>query len=252
MRPSRGQPEGIDRRLEESLSALSGEGEAPPMSEALARELAALRPATTRAPRGEWTAVLVLSLFYATGILAWLGVRDDLDALPGAWLLGIGAVWLTGFLATTWLVMVPPPQQVMPRWRWAATLSALVAVFLIAAGLLRPDALAATGTSYSASIAGVADRGQACLRSGLAVAVVPIVLTALAVRGAVPVGSRWVAAAIGAAGGSLGGLILHLHCPLSERFHIGLVHGGLVLIAAGLCALLARAGEAAARRKNPR
>jgi hypothetical protein len=234
--------------VEESLNALAGaSGQAPPMSEALARELANLAPATTRAPRGEWAGVLVLSLVYGTGLLAWMGVRDDLARVLPAWLVGIGAVWVASFLAITWLVLVPPRQQVMPRWRRAAALAAIAAALLVAGGLLRPQALAATGATYAASFASVVDHGHRCLRWGLAVALLPAILTAFAVRGAIPVGSRWLAAAVGAAGGSLGGLALHLHCPISERFHLGLIHGGLVILAAATAALAARVVQRRAR-----
>ncbi len=236
--------DGFDRKVEESLSALAtDETAAPPMGSALVRELAGLRPATTRLPHREWAAVLALSLFYGTGILAWMGVRDDLARLPPAWLVGMGAVWLAGFLTITWLVLVPPRDQVMPRWRRAAAVAGLVAAVLVTAGLLRPDTLAATGVTYPATVASVAAHGHRCLRLGMAIAALPVLLTFLAIRGAVPVGSRWLAAAIGAAGGALGGLALHLHCPISERFHVGLVHGGLVIVTAALPALAARVGE---------
>jgi hypothetical protein len=88
-----------------------------------------------------------------------------------------------------------------------------------------------------------------CIRWGLLGAAVPILLAALAVRGSVPVGSRLAAAAIGASGGALGGLVLQFHCPITERFHLGLVHGGLVVLAA-LAAVLA--AQAAARKGTPR
>ena len=40
-------------------------------------------------------------------------------------------------------------------------------------------------------------------------------------------------------GGALGGLVLDMHCPIAERFHVGLVHGGVVVLAALVAALLA-------------
>jgi len=236
--------DGIDLRLEGSLSALAGAtGEAPPMSGALAAELDGLAPATMRMPRRAWAAVLVISLFYALGLLAWMGVRDDLDRLPAMWLYGVGAVWLAAFLAIGWLILVPPRRQVMPRWRSATALAGLAALLLMVGGLILPESVATVGATYAPSVASVFEHGHSCLRAGLAVAVVPIVVSALAVRGAVPVGSRWVAVAIGAAGGALGGLILHLHCATGERFHIGLVHGGLIVVSAALAAIAARVGE---------
>ena len=244
-------PEGIDGRLERSLSALAAAPvDAPPLSEQLARELDGLAPARTRSPRRQLGLVLGLSLLYGAVLLALLGMRHDLERMPTMWLLGGGTLWLASFGAITWLVVVPPREQVMPRWRWAAALSALAAVLFIAGGLLRPEAAVPVASTYDASLASWFDRGQRCLRWGLTVAVVPVVLSALVVRGAVPVGSRWIAAAIGAAGGSLGGLVLHMHCPVTERFHVGLAHGGVVLVAAGIAALVATVGERAGRPRD--
>ena len=75
--------------------------------------------------------------------------------------------------------------------------------------------------------------------SVVATAVVPVIIGALCLRGALPVGSRWIAAALGAGGGCLGGLVLHLHCHIADSLHIGLIHGGVVVVAALLAGALA-------------
>jgi uncharacterized membrane protein YqjE len=237
-------PDGIDGHLERSLSALAAAPiDAPPMSEDLARELEGLTPARTRSPRRQLGMVVGLSLLYGGVILALLGLRHDAEHLPRMWLVGGGTLWLASFGAITWMVVVPPRDQVMPRWRWAAALAAVAAVVFVAGGILRPEHGVQAGAGYDLSLVSWLDRGQRCLRWGLTVAVVPVVLSALVVRGAVPVGSRWTAAAIGAAGGSLGGLVLHLHCGVAERFHIGLAHGGVIVLAAAIAALVAPVGE---------
>jgi hypothetical protein len=51
--------------------------------------------------------------------------------------------------------------------------------------------------------------GHTCLEIGLATALMPVVIGAIFLRGALPVGSRWIAAALGAGGGCLGGPGLH-------------------------------------------
>ncbi|HWM84768.1 MAG TPA: NrsF family protein [Kofleriaceae bacterium] len=243
--------DGFDRRLEESLNALGASpADAPAMGDELARELSDLAAVRTRAPRRELVMVIAISLLYAGLLLGLLGLRRDMDEMPLAWLLGAGGLWLLSFGCITWLVLMPSRDQVMPRWRWAAAISALAAGVFIAGGMLRPESVAEAGTTYALSPASWLDHGHRCLRWGLAVAVVPAVLTAMAVRGAVPVGSRWTAAAIGAAGGSLGGLMLHLHCPIGERFHVGLAHGGLVVTAAVLTALMARVDRRQERRQT--
>jgi uncharacterized membrane protein YqjE len=244
--------DGIDGRLERSLSALAAAPvDAPPMSEDLARELEGLAPARTRSPRRQLGLVVGVSLLYGGVILALLGLRHDAEHLPRMWLVGGGTLWLASFGVISWMVVVPPRDQVMPRWRWAAALAALAAVLFVAGGILRPDTALQAGAASDLSLATWFDRGQRCLRWGLTVAVVPVVLSALFVRGAVPVGSRWTAAAIGAAGGSLGGLVLHLHCGVADRFHVGLAHGGVIIVAALIAALVAPVGERGRRPAAP-
>lgn len=249
-RPETG--DGIDRRLEESFSALAAATvDAPPMSDELLRELDDLTPVRTRSPRRQTLTVLGLSLIYGGAILAVLGLRHDLEHVPPAWLVGVGALWMASFGWITWTVLVPPHEQVMPRWRWAAAISAAACALFIAGGLMRPESVAAAGPTYDVSLSTWFDHGNRCLRLGLTVALVPVALSAFAVRGAVPVGSRWAAAAIGAAGGSLGGFMLHMHCSVGERLHIGLAHGGVVIVAAGLAALVAPVGERVRRTSKP-
>jgi hypothetical protein len=150
---------------------------------------------------------------------------------------------VVGFAALTWLVVVPPPGQVMPRWRLAGSLAAGFAALSVAAGL-------AVGSGPVALDAGrVLDRGGPCLKLGLFTALVPIFIAALLVRGSLPVGRRWAAAALGAAGGSLGGLVLEMHCPIDDRLHMGLVHGGVVVAAAVLAAVIASFPAASTRRR---
>jgi hypothetical protein len=67
---------------------------------------------------------------------------------------------------------------------------------------------------------------------------VPVIGGTLVLRSALPVGSRWIAAALGAGGGSLGGLVLHLHCRVTDAAHVGLIHGGVVAASALLAAAL--------------
>ncbi len=81
-------------------------------------------------------------------------------------------------------------------------------------------------------------RGAGCLGTGVATALVPVVGGAILLRGALPVGSRLIAAALGAGGGSLGGLVLHMHCRVTDGLHVGLIHGGVVGVAALLAAAL--------------
>jgi hypothetical protein len=240
----------LDRELEASLGALgAADGEpAPALAPELERELTALVPVKTRVPRAQLAGIVALSLLYASGVVALAGLRRDLGALPRWHLASFAGLWLVSFAGVAWLVVVPRRADIMPRARLATVVAGAAAALLIAGGLFLPRSAPGLSTVYSPTVSAVVDHAG-CIRWGLLGAAVPILLAALAVRGSVPVGSRLAAAAIGASGGALGGLVLQFHCPITERFHLGLVHGGLVVLAA-LAAVLA--AQAAARKGTPR
>lgn len=240
----------LDRKLDESLGALGAAGgdAAPGLAPELERELSALVPVKPRVPRAQLAGIVALSLLYATGVVALAGLRRDLGAMPRWHVAGFAALWLVSFAAIAWLVVVPRRGQMMPRARLAAAVAGAAAVLLIAGGLLLPRSAPGLSTVYTPTVSAVVDHAG-CIRWGLLGAALPILLAALAVRGSVPVGSRLAAAALGASGGALGGLVLQFHCPITERFHVGLVHGGLVVLAAVAAVLAAQAG---ARTGSPR
>jgi hypothetical protein len=240
----------FDRQVEDTLGALGrGRAAAPPPGAALERELASLAPVRTRAPRRQLAGIIGLSLLYASGLIAMIGVRRDLGGLPWPWLVGFAILWLASFGSVSWLVVVPARDAVMPRWRVAVLVAAAAAALLIASGIAMPRMVPGSSTVYQPSVPAFLSHAG-CFRWGLAGAAIPVILAALAIRGSVPVGSRWAAAAIGAAGGALGGFVLHMHCPISERFHVGLVHGGVVVAAALVTALVARVAGSATHARG--
>lgn len=213
-------------------------GGLPPKPPALSRELEAelgrLAPVAPRRPVRQLAALAGISLVYAAGLVAVLTVRRDFGELPVAWIVGAAAAWLAGFVVPCYLAMVPRPGSMTPRWRWAAVSAAVTSVAFVAVGLaVHPSGPSSLDYGWE-HVA----RGHGCLWLGLATALVPVVLGAMFLRGALPVRSRWIAAALGAGGGCLGGLLLHVHCPIADGFHIGLVHGGVVVVAAALSAAL--------------
>jgi hypothetical protein len=206
----------------------------PPLSPLLEAELGQLRPVATRRPIRQLVILVAVSLIYGAGMLVRFTVRRDLHELPMVWLVGAGLTWLLGFLVPVTLATVPRPGSVLPRWRLAGIAAVVAAVAMIGLGLMLHPAGA-----HSAVIGwrGVV-HGYGCLVSGLETAIVPVVAGTIFLRRTLPVGSRWIAAGLGAGGGSLGGLVLHLHCPIADGLHVGLVHGGLVAVAALLSAAL--------------
>lgn len=67
---------------------------------------------------------------------------------------------------------------------------------------------------------------------GLGTGILPGVIALIFMRRFVPVGRTAIGLSLGAAGGALGGLALMMHCPISERFHVGLAHGGAIVTSA--------------------
>ncbi|HVV81840.1 MAG TPA: NrsF family protein [Kofleriaceae bacterium] len=204
----------------------------PPLPADLEEELASLAPVAPRRPWRQLALVAAVSIGYAGLIVALISLRKDLPGLPRGWMAAYLAAWLAGFGAPLALAVVPARGSMMPRTNLAAAVAAVAAIGFVALGLLwahhGPD-----------SHVGGLRAAPGCLSIGLVTALVPVVLGTMLLRGAAPVGSRLTAAALGASAGSLGGFVLHLHCPIADRLHVGLVHGGVVAIAAVLTAALA-------------
>ena len=207
---------------------------APPLSAALEAELGKLTAVKPRRPMRELGVMLVVSLVYGAGLVAMFTVRGDLRELPMPWLLAAGLAWLLGFVVPCYLALVPPKGSMQPRWRLAAACAVIASIGFVVLGLLvHPSGAHSKFIGWEHI-----PRGHGCLELGVASALVPVVIGALFLRRALPVGARWVAAALGAGGGCLGGLVLHLHCPVTDAPHVGLVHGGVVVVSALLSAAL--------------
>ena len=189
---------------------------------------------TPRRPVRQLAIALGASLAYAAALLAVLSTRRDLGELPIAWLVAAGAAWLAGFALPLYLALVPKRGTMTPRWTAAAAIAIVVSCTFVTLGWnVHPSGPSSWYYGWEHFL-----RGHGCLWLGLATAIVPVTLGAIFLRGALAVRSRWIAAALGAGGGCLGGLLLHLHCPIADRWHVGLIHGGVVVVAALLAALI--------------
>ena len=207
----------------------------PPLSPVLEAELDRLAPVKPRRPVRQLATLAGISLVYAAGLVAIFKVRGDLDELPMPWLVAAGLAWLLGFVIPCYLALVPRAGTMTPRWGWAAASAIVASIAFVVLGLvIHPSGAHSKYIGWEHL-----PRGHGCLELGVASALVPVIVGALFLRRALPVGSRWVAAALGAGGGCLGGLVLHLHCPVTDAPHVGLVHGGVVVVSALLSAALA-------------
>ena len=220
---------------EPELEALAARAPvAPPIGASLEAELAQLVAARPRRPVRQLAIALLVSLTYAALLLAVLSTRRDLGELPMAWLVGAGAAWFAGYGLALYLAIVPKRGAMTTRWPAAAAIAiALSAAFVVLGWNVHPSGPSSKYLGWE-HVA----HGHGCLWLGLATALVPVALGAVFLRGALPVRSRWIAAALGAGGGCLGGLLLHMHCPIADRWHVGLIHGGVVVVAAVLAALI--------------
>jgi hypothetical protein len=206
----------------------------PPLGAALEAELGALVPVKTRKPLRQLLVLAAVSLVYGGVLLFFLTFRKDMFELPMGWLVGVGLAWLFGFLVPSYLALMPARGSMTPRWQLAAIAAAIASVGFVSLGLvIHPigDSSQVYGTERFA-------HGHTCLETGLLAAFVPVVIGAIFLRGALPIGSRWIAGALGAGGGCLGGLVLHMHCNIADGLHVGLIHGGVVIVAALLSAAI--------------
>lgn len=196
----------------------------PPLSAELEAELAQLQPRSPRRPLLQWAVTMVLCTAYAIGMVVVLGLRRDWVELPMVWQLGGGALWLVSAAVPLWLIIVPGPGRVIGRWQLGIIIAAGAALALFAVNLVWQP----SGPS-SFSLQGNQLRGHGCLEVSVGIAVLPTLLLSYFLRGVYPVGGRAVAAVVGAATASVGGLCLHLHCRIADRVHVALFHCGAVI-----------------------
>ncbi|HTM22562.1 MAG TPA: NrsF family protein [Kofleriaceae bacterium] len=225
-------------RIDDALRRLGELPEPPPPGPLLEAELAGLRPVATRRPGLQLAVLLGASAAVAGILLVLVTLRRDLPYLPRAWLVLYCAGWTAAFLGLGALALLPRRGQVAPAWRVAGVAALAAGAGFVTAGLLLArNVPGVSADGIGGSVYDVCWFGKTCMSAGVAVAVVPIVLGTLFLRGSVPVGGAWAGAALGACGGALGGLVLHLHCPITHPTHLGLVHGGAVVVSALLGAL---------------
>jgi hypothetical protein len=135
----------------------------------------------------------------------------------------------------------------MPDPARAQRVVSAASVVMIAVGLVWSYS-GPSSIDSRASLGMFIERVLACMTFACVAALLPTWLALRALRRSVPVGARWVAAAAGAASASLGGLVLHLCCPIADAPHVGISHGGAVVVVAALSALL---GARAVRPRVP-
>lgn len=216
----------------------------PPPAPALLAAVQHMRPVRTRSRLGAFAAVGAAALAVPAGVLAWHAKRPDLGVLPRGWVVAAAALWAVAFAVSLGAALVPARGDVLPAPARGsrAGLAAVLALFIFvlcasveAPGVsLRPEDVHRTLAGTSAH----------CAAFALMMAAPCVALGMLALRRLVPVGGARLGLALGAAGGALGGLVLHFICPFANAGHVALGHVGGMALAAALAAVtlpLARA-----------
>lgn len=175
-------------------------------------------------------ALVVASLaVMLTGVAVLAGLRADL--LTGSpnplFFVSNGLFLLLGLAASVAVVAMGRPRVGSDHsgWAWAAAMAAL----LPATGLA--FALGGQTASLSGAAAG---HGMDCLLIGGALGLITFVALVAWLRRGAPTSPERAGLVAGIAAGSLGIFAYSLHCSFNDIVHIGLWHGGVVLLSAAV------------------
>jgi hypothetical protein len=216
-----------------------GQLQAPAPSNALLNAVQGMKPVRTRTRFGAIAAVALLGLIWPAVVLTHHAYRPDLGALPLGWVIGAAALWGAAFVLSLTAALVPRRGDVLPAPGRASRVGGVALAGLFAFAL-----------AASAQVRGVSLRpedahmtlAQSCVHCAsfvLEIAVPFLLLGLFALRRLVPMGRARIGMALGAAGGAMGGFVLHFICPLAGTAHVVLGHvGGTLLAAAAGAALL--------------
>jgi hypothetical protein len=221
----------------EILSVLRDVAPPPPASAALRASIDAMKPVRTRVPLRTLLVVMAAACAYPVSAVAIYPLRQDLSALPAAWLIAVALVWLAGLSIPLALALLPGKRQVLPNAARAARVAVLAALTLVLTGLLFTVDAPGVTILPETRWAGFLPLWWHCVSFSLKATVPMLLVAAIALRRMTVVNLSYLGAAVGAAGGALSGLTLHGLCPYGGAAHVGLAHGGGVVIGAALGAL---------------
>lgn len=196
----------------------------------------------TRSPARGFATIMAIGLVVSLAALGMMGPRADLGALPLAWVVLVALAWAAVVVLLLGAAVLPARGDVLPDGVRASRLAAGVAGAMILLGLFATVDAPGRTVMPPATLPGFASAWWHCTRAAVVVEGPVMIAAWVALRRLLPMGNLRVAAAVGAAGGALAGLTLHFICPVGGGLHVGLAHGGAVLVGA----LLAMAGLARA------
>jgi hypothetical protein len=209
----------------------------PPPSAALQKAMGELRPVQTRVPLRTLLVLAAAAAVYPIAAIAVLPLRGDFHALPPLWLGSVALVWLAGFVVPLALAILPRPRQVLPDGVRAGRAALLASLTLVLMGLLFTVDAPGVTIMPPRTWAGFLHPWWHCISFGLRVSVPTVIIGALFFRRVMAASLVRIGAAIGAAAGAIAGLTLHGICQYGGGPHVGLAHGGGVVVGALLGAL---------------
>jgi hypothetical protein len=196
-----------------------------------------IRPVRTRIPLRTLVVVAAAACVFPVAAIALYPLRRDLTALPPIWVAGVALVWFAGFIFPLMAALLPAPGQVLPDGVRAGRTAFLAALTLVLVGLLFTVDVPGVTILPKTTWAGFAHLWWHCVSFSLKVTIPAVGVAAVVLRNVVAARLSRLGAAVGAAAGALSGLTLHGLCPYGGAPHVGLAHGGGVVIGALIGAL---------------
>lgn len=210
----------------------------PPPSPDLLEAVDGMKPVRTRTRFGAFALVALLGLVWPVIALGHLPLRRDLEALPAWWVITAAALWGMSFVLSLAAALVPRRGDVLPApgraSRVSGTAMAVLLLFALVATAQAPGLSARPEDLHFTLFRSCVH----CIRFVFEISAVFLLVGLLALRRLVPVGGPRVGLALGAAGGAMGGLVLHFICPIAGTAHVVLAHVGGMMLAAATGALL--------------
>jgi hypothetical protein len=201
--------------------------------------LADLRPVRTRRPARVLACVAAASLASSAAFVWKAGIRGDLANLPPIPFGLYVAAALSTFLALLWCALIPAEGQVLSSGRTSAPITAVMLGSLVGADLAIAFHPFTSQPHHALSLAGALAAAGRCLATSLGIAAAPLTLGLWSLRRVLLVSGWRVLSALGGAAGALGGLVLQVHCAISNAPHIAVVHGTALVLPAAVLALVA-------------
>lgn len=172
---------------------------------------------------------LALGGLVVTGTLVWrlFGLRADVlgGDLDPVFMIATGLFFLLGLAASVTTIVMSRPRVGNDHsgWKWAAAMTALLPLAAIASGASR-GTFGLTGTD--------AAHGFDCLLAGSALALLTFGVLVMWLRRGAPTSPERAGLLAGIAAGSFGIFAFSFHCGSNDIVHIGIWHGGVVLVSA--------------------